>query len=96
MASCRRRAVLPGGRPGRYAPAPPARQTFVPAAKTEFTERTIHNLGAVTLHEWRWLPEEEKERLRGLRRRYEAIWRDTLAGLLAERAVASDPMLSMG
>jgi hypothetical protein len=43
MASCRRRAVLPGGRPGRYAPAPPARQTFLPAAKTEFTERTIHN-----------------------------------------------------
>jgi hypothetical protein len=45
MASCRRRAVFPGGRPGRYAPAPPARQTFLPAVKTEFTERKIHNSG---------------------------------------------------
>jgi hypothetical protein len=25
------------------AAAPPDRQTFLPAAKTEFTERTIHN-----------------------------------------------------
>jgi hypothetical protein len=39
---------VPGGRPGRYAPAPPARQTFLPAAKTEFTERTIHNWGATS------------------------------------------------
>jgi AcrR family transcriptional regulator len=59
----------------------------------DFLHGADSDLGAVTLHEWRWLPEEEKERLRGLRRRYEAIWRDTLAGLLAERAVASDPML---
>jgi len=33
MASCRRRAALPGVRPGRVAPAPPARQTFLPAAQ---------------------------------------------------------------
>jgi hypothetical protein len=51
MASCRRRAVLPGGRPGRYAPAPPARQTFLPAAKTEFTERTIYNFFTNTFTE---------------------------------------------
>jgi hypothetical protein len=27
MASCRRRATLPGGRPGRYAPAPPGKHS---------------------------------------------------------------------
>ena len=43
MASCHRRAVLPGSRPGRYAPSSSARQNFSPAVKTEFTERTIHN-----------------------------------------------------
>jgi hypothetical protein len=43
MASCHRRAALPGSRPGRYAPRSSARQNFLPAAKTEFTERTIHN-----------------------------------------------------
>ncbi|WP_303783995.1 ATP-binding protein, partial [Azovibrio restrictus] len=33
MASCHRRAVLPGSRPGRYAPRSSARQNFLPAAK---------------------------------------------------------------
>ncbi len=76
----------------RYA-APQRRLLALLRLHVDLLHGARSDFSAVTLHEWHALPAAEKERLRVLRRRYEAIWGEALASLLPARAAHHDVAL---